>query len=141
MIEGDIRAVGVASSAKAPDTTTTADGFQASLERRVGDTGMGAATRAAAMNGSLGTGPGCGCSNLVASAYRSTSDGATIAEAATPVVLQPAAVRPGDIILQSGGEHMGIAVSAARYVTVSTQGMVEETWIPWSEVSGIRRPS
>lgn len=140
MIEGDIRAVGVASAAKTNQPVTTADGFQASLDRRVADTGMGAATRAAAMNGSLGAGPGCGCANLVASAYRSTSDGTAIAQAATPVVLQPSAVRPGDIILQNGGEHMGVAVSAARYVTVSAQGMVEETWIPWNDVSGIRRP-
>ncbi|MGF1667056.1 MAG: hypothetical protein ACFCVC_12385 [Acidimicrobiia bacterium] len=141
MIEGNIKALSIGT----PTQTTWSQvggNFQASLDRTRGDrTGMGAVTRAAAMVGALGAGNGCACESVVAAAYppdRAQSAG-NVLETATPVVLQPAAVRPGDIIMRS--EHMGVALSASRYIAASTTGVIEETWIPWNEVTGIRRPS
>jgi hypothetical protein len=142
MIEGNIKALSIGTPTQTTWSQVGGD-FQASLDRTRGDrTGMGAVTRAAAMVGALGAGNGCACESVVAAAYppgRPSESAGDVIEAATPVVLQPAAVRPGDIIMRS--EHMGVALSASRYIAASTAGVIEETWIPWNEVTGIRRPS
>jgi hypothetical protein len=142
MIEGNIKALSIGNAAQATSSRVAGD-FQASLDRTQGDrTGLGAVTRAAAMVGALGTGNGCACESVVAAAYppdRASQSAGDVLATATPVVLQPAAVRPGDIIMRS--EHMGVALSASRYIAASTTGVIEETWIPWNEVTGIRRPN
>jgi hypothetical protein len=142
MIEGNIKALSVGLTAQTTTSQRAAGDFQASLDRNTGDrAGVGAVARASAMVGRLGGDNGCGCAGLVSGALRPdqpAGDLGDVIDTATPVVLQPAAVRPGDIIMRS--EHMGIALTASRYIAVSTAGIVEETWIPWNEVTGIRRP-